>query len=254
MGFLHPEQSLLEQLGVARDGRGNVDAPSYATSVDGVFAASLDAAGNSLVRYRYVDGATPQQALPAESGQVRLDFNQASSSPACNDGTARSGAGLLGVLRWTLGGVTDAWCMEELVPRGARPTGDLTGTWYAGAGDSGWGSSVASAARAGGQSFLFSTLYYPDATGAGRWAFVSADNYQPGQSLPVYERRGYCRTCPATTVDTQIGTLTPSLSSPVQGQAGVNRFSFDVSYGGAEGGRFARSNVPYELLSAPASN
>lgn len=219
--------------------------------VDGVFAASLDAAGNSLVRYRYTGGATPQQAVPAESGKVRLDFNQASTSPACNDGTARAGSGLLGVFRYTLGGVTDAWCMEELVPAGARSTTDLTGTWYASS-DSGWGSSVATAARGGGQSFLFSTLYYPDASGAGRWAFVSTDNYQPGQSLPVFERRGYCRTCPATTTDTQIGTLTPALTQPVQGNPLTNRIGFDVTYGGPQGGRFTRSDVPYELLSAPA--
>ena len=220
--------------------------------VDGVFAAQLDAAGNSLVRYRYVGGATPQQAVPAESGKVVLDFNQATSAPACNDGTARAGVGLLGVFRYTLGGVTDSWCMEELIPSAARPDSDLTGTWYGGSGDSGWGSSVATAAQGAGQRLLFSTLYYPDSTGAGRWAFVSGSNYQPGQPLPVFERRGYCRTCAANTVDTQIGTLTPTLTQPVQGQAGANRLSFDVTYGGTEGGRFTRSNVPYELLSVPA--
>ena len=40
MGFLHPEQSLLEQLGVEKDPRGNVKAVKpYTTSVEGVFAA-----------------------------------------------------------------------------------------------------------------------------------------------------------------------------------------------------------------------
>lgn len=219
--------------------------------VDGVFAASLDAAGNSLVRYRYIGGATPQQAVPAQSGQVVLDFNQASKSPACNDGTARPGAGLLGMLRYTLGGVSDAWCMEELIQSAGRPDADLTGTWYAGNSDAGWGSSVTTAAAGAGQRLLFSTLYYPDSTGAGRWAFVSSANYQPGQPLPVYERRGYCRTCTPSTSDVQIGTLTPNLLAPVQGQAGANRLSFDVTYAGPEGGRFTRSNVPYELLSVP---
>ncbi len=219
--------------------------------VDGVFAASLDAAGNSLVRYRYVGGATPQQAVAAQSGQVVLDFNQAGSSPACNDGTTRAGAGLLGMLRYTLGGVSDAWCMEELIQSGGRPDDDLTGTWYAGNSDSGWGSSVTTANAGTNQRLLFSTLYYPDSNGAGRWAFVSSANYQPGQPLPVYERRGYCRTCPASTSDVQIGTLTPNLLTPVQGQAGANRLSFDVTYAGPEGGRFTRSNVPYELLSVP---
>ena len=219
--------------------------------VDGVFAASLDAAGNSLVRYRYVGGATPQAAVPGESGQVVLDFNQANSSPACNDGITRPGTGLHGMFRYTLGGVSDAWCIEELILSGGRPDADLTGTWYAGSSDSGWGSSVATASTGANQQLLFSTLYYPDSSGAGRWAFVSSPNYQPGQPLPVYERRGYCRTCPASTSDVQIGTLTPNLLTPVQGQAGANRLSFDVSYGGPEGGRFTRSGVPYQLLSVP---
>src|ERR1700690_2066609 len=39
MGFLGPEGGLLEQLGVDRDERSNVKAPTYAASVDGVFAA-----------------------------------------------------------------------------------------------------------------------------------------------------------------------------------------------------------------------
>lgn len=220
--------------------------------VDGVFTGALDAAGKGLVRYRYVGGATPQQALPDESGQVVLDFNKAGTSPACNDGTTRTGVGLLGVLRYTLGGVSDAWCMEELIQSGGRPDADLTGTWYAGNGDGGWGSSVATAAVGATQRLLFSTLYYPDSTGAGRWAFVSSGDYQPGQPLPVFERRGYCRTCTASTSDVQIGTLTPSLLTPVQGVAGSNRLSFDVTYAGPQGGRFTRSNVPYELLSAPA--
>ncbi|MEZ5468368.1 MAG: hypothetical protein R3F18_12055 [Lysobacterales bacterium] len=218
--------------------------------VDGVFAASLDPAGNSLVRYRYVGGATPQQAVPSQSGKVVLDFNKAESSPACNDGTARPGVGLLGMFRYTLGGATGSWCMEELIPAAARPAGDLTGTWYAGSNDAGWGSSVANAAIDASQRLLFSTLYYPDSTGAGRWAFVSSSNYQPGQSLPVIERRGYCRSCPVSLTDTQIGTLTPTLTQATQGQAGSNRLSFDVSYGGPEGGRFTR-DVPYELLSVP---
>lgn len=219
--------------------------------VDGIFAASLDAAGNSLVRYRYVGGATPQQAVPAQSGKVVIDFNKAETSPACNDGTARPGVGLLGMFRYTLAGVSNAWCVEELLPASRRPASDLTGTWYAGSNDAGWGSSVATSAVSTSQRLLFSTLYYPDSSGTGRWAFVSSSDYQSGQALPVYERRGYCRTCPASIVDTQIGQLTPKLVEPSQGQPGNNRLSFDITYGGPEGGRFTR-DVPYELLSAPA--
>ena len=39
MGFLHPEQPLLDAFGIAKDQRGNAKAPTYATSEDGVLAA-----------------------------------------------------------------------------------------------------------------------------------------------------------------------------------------------------------------------
>ena len=56
MGFLHPEQSLLGQFGVERDGRGNVDAADYATSVDGVFAAGDARRGQSLIVWAINEG------------------------------------------------------------------------------------------------------------------------------------------------------------------------------------------------------
>lgn len=82
MGFLHPEQPLLDQLGVEKDPRGNVKAVRpYTTSVDGVFAAGDARRGQSLIVWainegrqcarmvdRYLaglrDGAQPSQSLP----------------------------------------------------------------------------------------------------------------------------------------------------------------------------------------------
>ncbi len=56
MGFLYPEQPLLEQLGVERDGRGNVKAGAYATSVEGVFAAGDARRGQSLIVWAINEG------------------------------------------------------------------------------------------------------------------------------------------------------------------------------------------------------
>jgi glutamate synthase (NADPH) small chain len=57
MGFLHPEQGLLEQLGVARDERGNVKAVRpYTTSVEGVFAAGDARRGQSLIVWAINEG------------------------------------------------------------------------------------------------------------------------------------------------------------------------------------------------------
>ncbi len=57
MGFLHPEQELLEQLGVERDPRGNVKAIApYTTSIEGVFAAGDARRGQSLIVWAINEG------------------------------------------------------------------------------------------------------------------------------------------------------------------------------------------------------
>ena len=57
MGFLHPEQGLLEQLGVERDARGNAKALApYTTSVPGVFAAGDARRGQSLIVWAINEG------------------------------------------------------------------------------------------------------------------------------------------------------------------------------------------------------
>jgi glutamate synthase (NADPH/NADH) small chain len=56
MGFLGPEQCLVESLGAERDQRGNVAAPAFATSVRGVFAAGDARRGQSLVVWAIDEG------------------------------------------------------------------------------------------------------------------------------------------------------------------------------------------------------
>jgi glutamate synthase (NADPH/NADH) small chain len=57
MGFLHPEhEGIVEQLGVDLDQRGNVKAPTYATSVKGVFAAGDARRGQSLIVWAINEG------------------------------------------------------------------------------------------------------------------------------------------------------------------------------------------------------
>ncbi len=56
MGFLHPEQELIDGLGCQKDPRGNVKAGAYATSVEGVFAAGDARRGQSLVVWAINEG------------------------------------------------------------------------------------------------------------------------------------------------------------------------------------------------------
>ena len=56
MGFLGPEATLLDQLGVEKDERSNAKAPTYATSADGVFAAGDARRGQSLIVWAINEG------------------------------------------------------------------------------------------------------------------------------------------------------------------------------------------------------
>ena len=65
MGFLHPvQEGLLEQLGVEKDGRGNVKAEYgvHATSIRGVFAAGDARRGQSLVVWALAEGRKAARA------------------------------------------------------------------------------------------------------------------------------------------------------------------------------------------------
>ncbi|WP_205697446.1 glutamate synthase subunit beta [Conexibacter sp. SYSU D00693] len=56
MGFLHPEQELIDGLGLAKDQRGNVKASTYETSEQGVFAAGDCRRGQSLIVWAINEG------------------------------------------------------------------------------------------------------------------------------------------------------------------------------------------------------
>jgi glutamate synthase (NADPH/NADH) small chain len=65
MGFLGPEQGLLEQFGVERDERSNAAAPAYMTSVEGVFAAGDARRGQSLIVWAIEEGRKCAAAVDA---------------------------------------------------------------------------------------------------------------------------------------------------------------------------------------------
>ena len=215
--------------------------------VDGVFMPPQNANGDSLVRFKYVPGSNPPQVADASVvGAVRVDFNEPANSPACQDGTTRDLTGGA-VMTWSIGNDTNQqWCMAKLIPESLRTTPDFTGGWASStASDSGWGFSFLNG-NVGGSQALFGLLYYPDANGDGRWAFVNQSAFQNGSAYPLVERRGYCRTCaaPATVLagqfdDRNAGTITLNLASP--GSNAANTANFSVTYQLPPNGNFARN-------------
>ena len=65
MGFLGPEQQLIDNLGAECDQRSNVAAPQFATSVPGVFAAGDARRGQSLIVWAIDEGRRCAEAVRA---------------------------------------------------------------------------------------------------------------------------------------------------------------------------------------------
>jgi glutamate synthase (NADPH) small chain len=85
MGFLHPEQELVDGLRLAKDARNNIAAPVYATSEEGIFAAGDARRGQSLIVWAINEGRQAARMAdrhlrakapaPIESGNVHdADF------------------------------------------------------------------------------------------------------------------------------------------------------------------------------------
>jgi glutamate synthase (NADPH) small chain len=92
MGFLHPEPAgLLEQAGVDKDRRGNVRAPAYATSVEGVFAAGDARRGQSLIVWAINEGR--QCARVADRYLSGVAAARAHESPRAAAGAGVGAAG-----------------------------------------------------------------------------------------------------------------------------------------------------------------
>ncbi|MCW2966364.1 MAG: glutamate synthase subunit beta, partial [Solirubrobacteraceae bacterium] len=82
MGFLHPEQALLDQLEVAKDQRGNAKAPTYETTVPGVFAAGDARRGQSLIVWAINEGRQAARMCDRFLGSIRAEVDSGNTEPA----------------------------------------------------------------------------------------------------------------------------------------------------------------------------
>ncbi len=223
--------------------------------VNGVFAPTPDANGKSLFRYRYVPGASPpQQQVPALSGTVSVDFNAPATSAPCNDGRDASNA--VAVMTFSLGADQNVrWCMQPIVAATARPFLDFSGLWFAGPADDGWGWSVLNfrlTSTNGVTDGVAALLFYYDGAGNSTFAFAQTAPFVNAASVPVFHRRGYCRTCPTVPfVDSPAGSATFTFTQPSESASANNRVTYSVTPQNPVGGTFARTNGPFLLLTRP---
>jgi hypothetical protein len=214
--------------------------------VDGVFIPQENAAGNSLVRFIYVNGA-PQ--ADSTAGIIRIDFNKAGQSAQCQRPAPPANTELAAATMVIAGRISE-WCLQPLIAESAREAPDRSGLWSA-ASDPGWGLTMAfyRPTPSSTQSALFGVLYYPDGNGQPRWGFVQPEPFASNQTLPVRQINGYCRTCSDNGRPTvEIGTLKLNFE---QAAGSGNQIEYDVAYPGTSTLRFKRTAAPLSRLSAP---
>ncbi len=215
--------------------------------VDGQFIPDTNYSANaasSLGRYFVRNGQISVD--PNFNGKLRLDLLDGPNSAPCTE-PGRSTPAIAMSALFVANTEISNWCMVPLLDQSFRPANDFSGHWYA-PGDGGWGISLVNA-RVNNQNLVNVLLYYPDALGNPRWAFAQTDNFVSGQTLELKQRKGYCRNCNfVESIDTVVGSMTLKLNQVQGTTGGDNELSFNVSFRGAAGGNFARSNAKIARL------
>jgi CubicO group peptidase (beta-lactamase class C family) len=195
-----------------------------------------------------VERSPPQQYDLATLGHFIIDFREAGTEAACNDGVDRSHATRLALFDWSVNGKRGQWCIEPLVFGNGAPTPDLNGTWYAGPDDDGWGITVAIQGNT-----VFVVLYYYDAQGKPRFSVGSAQGYDNSSpiTIPMLHVEGFCRHCEQGTSFTGNGTLDLNLKTASLYGGEGNSVSVDVEFLGEAGGVWQRDNVDMRLITLP---
>ena len=85
MGFLHPEQELVDGLRLAKDARNNIAAPVYETSEEGIFAAGDARRGQSLIVWAINEG---RQAARMADRYLRAKAPRRSRRATCTTRTS----------------------------------------------------------------------------------------------------------------------------------------------------------------------
>lgn len=153
----------------------------------------------------------------------------------------------------TVGSDSVEWCSQAIVPLDQRPEQDLSGLWWAGAEDTGWGWSMEFVQREDTVDLVV-VLYYYDAEGNPRWLIGTQSDFVIAEEITVsmdmvigYSRQGEVE-------DLQLmpaGTMSFTLNQASNNILSAGKMSVDVNYPGVEGGQWQRTDIPVALFSTP---
>jgi para-nitrobenzyl esterase len=203
-----------------------------------------------IIEYHYDASASPAASVAARFPGAMLE--RVGDSAQCGDGSARGGATQLYDFRFTIQGESLRWCLEPIVPASSVAESGLSGSWYGGDDDSGWGL-ISYLFGTVGAIDSFHTLYVYDAAGLPRWAFASSP-LTSTDFIPDFQfARGYCRSCAGTPLQTRAaGSAHVQLITP-RNDVNSNRITLDLDYPFGSGGQFRRSDRRLQILTRAAA-
>ena len=187
------------------------------------------------------------------NGVMTIDFDstRAAAASVCQDGHPDRVPTASAVMTYQIEGESASWCIQPLISETNKAEPDLSGIWFAGQDDGGWGLSIVLS-----KDQLVVGLYYYDADGRPRWSIGQAGGYEAGRDLIVQMTEipalGSDRNdLSANPVFVNNGTLSIRLDNATQILSIDGIISFNVEYQGASGGSWVRTNLPITIFTEP---
>ena len=224
---------------------------------NGIINAGMEPA--SIRRFLLDLNAGPNVGNPTSpdpqtiNDSIKFDFDtsRAAAASVCQDGHPDRDINNSAVMTYQIDGETVEWCIQPLISEINKAEPDLSGIWFAGNDDGGWGLSIVLS-----NDQLVVGLYYYDAEGKPRWAIGQAPGYEAGKDLIVQMTEipavGSDRNdLSANPVFINSGTLSIRLDNATQILSIDGLISFDVDYQGSAGGNWSRVNLPITVFTEP---
>ena len=198
---------------------------------------------NSIIHYsyNYTNNTTSIDETPEFLGWLHFGVN--STDMLIQNSTYR------------INNIQDSWQIKPIILETQKPENDLSGLWWAGSEDGGWGISLSFVQRENFQD-LVAIVYFYDETGEPRWIIGNASDFALNQNITIEMKQinGYGRNqnyVELTELDAGNITLNLKKASQDFNQAGT--LSMDIAYPDdiSNHNYWTRDSIPIALFSKP---
>ncbi|MCF6289371.1 MAG: hypothetical protein L3J53_09095 [Proteobacteria bacterium] len=155
---------------------------------------------------------------------------------------------------YKVGDTQNSWSIRPVITPAQAPANDLSGLWWAGSDDAGWGISLSFVQRQNSQEVV-AIVYLYDENGEPRWLLGQQDNFELGKNVTIAMQQinGYGREqnyVELTELDA--GSITINLTQASQDFSQAGTLSMDIQYPtDTLNDNWVREDIPLALFSKP---